>query len=228
MFRQIFIRMLFVFIGFTSLSFAQEKMEQEEFSNRLQFYLINGLNIAYTDQSSSFSLRYSANIEGNYHKNDNNSSQSNYNTSDTSKSEQKNKNENFGYNINTKIQYMIPLYQKESISSYFGIGPTLFYGRSFYNNVNEYENDSSENIDKNVRDRWSNNYGIGLSSVLGLEAKLADHVALFAEYDLNFSYGWTDSKRKNRYENSSSKNNGDATGYHINLNRVKIGASVYF
>ncbi len=213
---------------FISQSFAQESPKQEEYSNKLQFYLVNGLDIAYSDFSANLPLRYNMSITGFYNDNENEESLNRFYTTDTLTSNQNYNNKGFDYKLSAKVQYMIPVYCKNSFKSYFGFGPTVSFRRAHYNYGSEYENIDSEDISKSNNDQWSNYYGIGLSSVFGIEVVLLKHLALFAEYDLNYSYSWSNGKRKSSYDSSSSVGDLEGTGYNFSLNSVKLGVSVYF
>ncbi len=222
---------LYILIGclfFSSLSFAQEKKEEDTPSNKLQFYLINGLDIAYTDLSSDFPLRYAVSITGNYDKDDLTTSQNYLNDNDSSKFEGNSKNKRFDYKIKAKTQYIKSLYQKESFHAYIGIGPTISFQRSYYNVKNKNIELNTTYSDNNSRDYWTNNYSVGISSTLGIEAKMLENIALFAEYDLNVSYRWSSQLRKIINDKSLLEYNTNSSGYSLILNSLRLGASIYF
>jgi hypothetical protein len=227
MFKLTYLYILLGCLFFSSFSFAQEKKEEDAPNNKLQFYLINGLDIAYTDLSSDFPVRYAVSITGSIGKSSGDENRQSVYSNDTTQSKSNNDRKSFNYKVSSKFHYMVSLYNEAFFNTYFGVGPTFFFQRNYSNSVNQSERSNNPEISKSKTNYWSNYYGIGFSSIIGLESKLTDHVSLFAEYDLNYTYRWSDGRGNSKSNNSSSKNENNSTRYYLSLSYVKLGLSVY-
>ncbi|KAA3609738.1 MAG: hypothetical protein D8M58_09170 [Calditrichaeota bacterium] len=215
---------------FVLLSFglhAQDSTSENSRTNKLQFYLVNGLDISYSDLSLSFPLRYNFFITGAY---DNRDAQEKdmHIISDSNLYKQNYIFKGFNYKISSKILYINFLYETKSFKSYFGIGPIVSFKRSHANYISKYVGDNSFDSNKFENDVWSNSYEVGLSTLIGIEAKLIDLIALFAEYDLDFLYNFVERKVHNRDKSSTRKYLREEDNYQISLSNVKLGVSVFF
>ncbi len=134
--------------------------------------------------------------------------------------------------MDLSFQFIYKVFKQKSYNMYLGIGPNLNYSYSENENTSERTNTNSTGSSE---DSFTNNsYGIGIISLLGIEAHLTDKITLFAETHLSAKRSWTTSS--NSYlsyysgdtSTNSSKSSGTGSSWNANLQLVKVGLGIYF
>jgi len=148
---------------------------------------------------------------------------------------------NTGGSIQVNLQYVYYLNPESDINVFVGVGPTLGYSRTTYNNdytpVLPVPTDSDINIYYPTSiDQTSRSWNAGVAGMLGAECFILKYLSVHAQYGLNIIYSETNLTYHYNYNEffdatmhpTSESTQGKSHGWQINPTSVMFGLSVYF
>ena len=155
---------------------------------------------------------------------------------DTNKSKSDRDNNSIYFASNLSFQFLFSLVSKAKYNIYLGAGPNISYsyGKSNSNRSENYNNDST--IRNYGSTYTTKSYGIGVISIIGIEAYLTKTITLFAESHVTGAKKWSNNDSEhNSTENHSgststnfSNNSETTSGWSANIQLVKVGLGIYF
>ena len=134
-------------------------------------------------------------------------------------------------NMNLSFQFIFNIISQKSFNFYLGIGPSLNYSYRNWDVTNKHENQDEKYNGESTN--TYNYYGIGVSSLVGIEGYLTNSITLFAETHLLGVKYWSYSDDSNTHmydnsDNNSSEYSRTGSGWSANLQLVKVGLGIYF
>lgn len=222
---------LFVLL-FTGLIFSQtEDSEQSNSSETeniwaLQFQVIENFKISTFEGSTislkkvlsdCSSLRFGVSI---------NTAISDVDEENTTTANNSQNNYQVSLNISSLYLWNTPI--KSDVSAYCGIGPTLNFSHYKNTSKNEELNNDTFTMTENII--TENNFGIGISGVIGVEWFVKDNISILGEYETNAIYNFTKTKTDVNHNDSYFDNTIERKGNVFRFNSVgaKLGVSIYF
>ena len=200
------------------------------YKNGIQFYIVNGVSIAYKKIFSKKSaLRFHLDLSGAFLDENSNRDYIHETENDTMSYVEDGYYKSNKKNISFNMELLSTILNKKYISLYYGGGPYIGYSISKYRNEGDYDDEYM----CTYSDNQTVNYMLGVIGIVGLESKVAKNIALFAEYHLLFSHSWRDYEYnyKTYYEDgdySITHSNESTKSWKFEFNNVTIGVSVYF
>ena len=223
-----------VLLGWIFSSFAEDKFinpqsledsTQSFYENGVQFYFINGVSFALKTRSSyPQAWRLLCDLSGSLSDGSQEYRQKN---SNGVYQEQEDENDRHDFNFSLSFQYNHFFNVKNYFDPYVGIGPLLSYG------IRKGKYESKETIGGDVTrtDKTTDiSLGIGVLSCIGIESSLLQHLSLFSELNLSYTYEWWKSERDSKIFSYDSWQKYEATGKTniLFLDSIKLGLIVYF
>jgi len=194
-------------------------------SNLLSLSSFKGSFVSYKYQpKDDYAYRFGISLNGrNTVENENIDS---YQYSDSSFLDQK-RNSNYAL-IEVVAEYLKYFNLKEELKMFFGFGPRIYFS------INNSDTDKVQSENYNYyKERKDNYYQFGLSFSYGLEWFFRENMSLHAEYGINFSYIYNESKIWRIYPDDSDSDRFSKTsevnkGFEINDTSALLGLSLYF
>lgn len=208
---------------------AQVNSEKADHGVNINFF--NGYAVSYkynTNQDLNYRIYLSLGSSWSDSKNDSK------NTSSNGQSRTGEDNDNGTYfTTNLSYQFLFNIISQKTFNFYIGVGPNLNYRYENWESNNNEKYDSYDYFSE--YSRKSKTFGVGLISLIGIEAYLTKNITLFAETHLVGSRNWSSTERKDKSFNSnyddniySSESSSDGTSWSANLQLVKVGLGIYF
>ncbi len=219
---------ILTFILLSTSLHAQIDSEKTDHGVNINFF--NGYAISYkwnTTQNLNYRVYLSLSSSLTNSEND---SESIYNNNPTYTSERTQDNKFLVMDLS--FQFLYKILMQKSYNMYMGIGPNLNYLYQEMENTRENTNSSDKSNSESTY--TTNSYGLGIISLLGIEAHLTDKITLFAETHLSAKRSWTTSNNSdsNYYSGNTSKNysksSGTVASWNANIQLVKVGLGIYF
>jgi hypothetical protein len=190
-----------LFLSILSISLnAQTDSSKADTGININFF--NGYAIAYKwNTSQNLSYRVYLNLYSSFNNIDFDTEYINSNSQDgTGTSNDKSSS----YGVNISFQFLYNIISKKSLNLYLGIGPSLNYS------YRQWESDSkSKYEDRNNSTYYYTNsdksYGVGIVTLLGVEAFLTSNISFFAETYLSGYKSWHDYENINNRDNSNDE-----------------------
>ncbi|MBU0474298.1 MAG: hypothetical protein KKF62_09050 [Bacteroidetes bacterium] len=212
------IKIVITIIFITSTIFAQ--LDSTKANNGINIYFYNGYALSYKwNANQNMSHRVSLGLSSSIESSDNNSEEVHLINNYKNNFEQT--NDIVRLDINASFQFLFNIVSQKSLNMYLGIGPSLNY---FYNKSESERNSESDDNERTFTNT-NKSYGVGIISIVGVEAYLTDSITLFAESHLIGRKYW--SKREESYESNYIISQ-DGSGWSANLQLVKVGLGIYF
>lgn len=129
------------------------------------------------------------------------------------------------FSISFEYNYFFNIHKQ--FDPYIGIGPLFKYSRDKYSQKSKnLKLSNSSTSYENLK----SSYGIGLIGVAGVESKVIDFISLFIEYNLSYTYNWTNYEvsQHSQPSNSLYKSERDGNSWAFNISSLKIGIILYF
>jgi outer membrane protein W len=129
------------------------------------------------------------------------------------------------FSISFEFNYFFNIHNQ--FDPYIGIGPLFKYSRDKYSQ--ESKNLGLSNSSTSY-ETVNSSYGIGLIGVAGVESKVIDFISLFIEYNLSYTYNWTNIEANQNWQPSDShyESERDGNSWAFNISSAKIGIILYF
>ena len=218
---------ILVFILLSTSLNAQVDTSKADHGVNINFF--NGYAISYkwdANQSMNYRVYLSLNssLTGDEYDRENHNS-------DDYKSNSENTSDSKFFATNLSFQFLFNIISQKSLNLYLGIGPNLNYSYQKWDNTSMRQNDddskyTSESTNTNTA------YGVGVISLVGIEAYLTDTITLFAETHLSGMKFWSNGDSKNSSEQNNSiysyESSSTGSGWSANLQLVKVGLGIYF
>ncbi len=212
---------------------AQEKSKTPEYRQGFDFYLINGVALAYQYRlSEKKTMRIYVDLSGGINGQNSKGNYEYRSPSDTTKQKAGSdlKSDNQSITISPQVYYQI--YRRNIVKVHVGTGPIFSFSRSWSKNNSTYtKSEKSEHYSD--KSSWWQIAG-GLNFLAKAEANLFKTIYMFAQINTAVLYRY----KKERYD---SKNNNKPTtykyerryritvkGWNLGMNRIRLGLSVYF
>lgn len=209
-----------LFSCFNTFSFAQNSSSDSTSQNTNSTHIFDvtfvnefslGYNI-YSNSKSEIRLLLQLNSNGKFSDGEGtNISTSNNSVTKTETSEENNHEYN---GIYFTTQYLYKFIETDLGELYAGIGPMVGYYWDNYENNNSNVNDDGEYSYK--YNSSTNNFSVGLTSLMGIRGKLHKAISVFAEFQINTNWQWGETTRENKSDFISS--NSDKSEYKTDNN----------
>ncbi|MCF6271141.1 MAG: hypothetical protein L3J41_15620 [Melioribacteraceae bacterium] len=218
--------LIFVFISLSTSLIAQVDSTKADRGVNINFF--NGYALAYkwnASQSMNYRVYLSLNSSLSGDKYD---SENKYDEN-TKRTGEQTEDRTF-VNMNLSFQFLFNIISQKSFNLYLGVGPNLSYSyRKWENNEKNKSESESSNYEYSSSE---SSYGVGVVSLIGIEAYLTNTITLFAETHLLGSKSWSNYNNtySNRYNNSDNtgENSRTGSGWSANFQLVKVGFGIYF
>lgn len=136
---------------------------------------------------------------------------------------------NFAANLSYTILYN--LINEKSFNLYLGAGPSVNYSIRKYDHSQKSE--QTNYLYSSNHTLTYSNYGIGVVSLVGIEAYLSKNVTLFAESQLSLYRNWGNDEQESKYFYDNTLDNEyvnkeSSTNWQMDFTLVKVGFGIYF
>ena len=124
------------------------------------------------------------------------------------------------------FQFIFNIISQKSFDFYLGVGPNLNYSYNKWEDEN-----SNESYDNNYNHGYENSrksYGVGIISLIGIEAYITNSISLFAETHFTGMKHWSDYSNNSNGSDYTRESTNTSSGWNANLNLVKVGLGIYF
>ena len=215
-----------------------------ESSNAIQFQLIGGIGVYYIGGLNGQShfrigadiLLNNADLSGSgdgYSINTSGPPTSTSSSSYTRKPDES--HHSFQINVSTLYLHTVAEYLHTSL--YCGIGPSVSYSSSLYENswLNTNTNSGGTYTYQNTNTTTSRARSVGPLALIGLRSQIINHVGLSAEIGLSAMYGWRSETYLYNSSNTSTPNytntntdgsSSNTSGWLVAINSVRIGVII--
>ncbi|MCU7491028.1 MAG: hypothetical protein ACM3UR_14190 [Bacteroidota bacterium] len=132
--------------------------------------------------------------------------------------------------LQLSTQYIWYLNPGSRLLLFSGAGPFLRYDRSFEKNETSYPQDDTR-MYRTTIETQSSQWTPGASGIVGVEWFASKAISFSAEYGLQLSYFWNESKITTKTQNNNSVDqisNAKSKGWNLAGSSVKFGLSLYF
>lgn len=128
------------------------------------------------------------------------------------------------YYVDTDLsfQFLFNMISQKHFNLYLGIGPNLNYSYRKGESSNKSENRDYDSENSRI------SYGVGIVSLVGIEAYITNSITLFAETHFTGMKHWSDYSNNSNNDDSSSESTITGSGWNANLQLVKVGLGIYF
>lgn len=221
--------LILILILLSSSLFAQVDSEKADHGVNINFF--NGYAISYKYNTiQDVNYRIYLNLGSSW--TDRQDDSKNISSNNQSRIEKEDNNNTY-ISANLSYQFLFNIISQKSFNFYIGVGPNLNYRYEKWEHNTNSQYDDYDYFSEYINN--SKSFGVGIISLVGIEAYLTKNITLFAETHLVGSRNWSSYERKNNSFNSnyddninSSENSSDGSSWNVNLQLVKVGLGIYF